>query len=250
MKLFSYKSSSLVVPLCTLAGVIMRLLLEFFGIDEKGLYLTGHPLYIGLFVLSGLVLIWLLLSSRNVTGQLQFSASVGALVANVIAAVGILLTDGYELFICAADCFTVQDAASQATLILSAACFVVGILAAVALVFAGILQYKGKNVHFLFYAVLTVYLLLHPLSQYRMWSSDPQLLKYCFQLLASVCLLLTAYHRTALAAGKPDYKRYFLFSGLAFFFCGISITGENLFYFAMLQWLIYTPKYVHPEEAC
>jgi len=248
MKLFSDKYIPLVTELCALAGLLLRVALEFWGMDEKGLYITTHPLYIGLFVLSALVIVWLLLSCRKLSGQPVFPSSKGALFAAIVAAIGILATDVLELLSSLDTAFALHSTATLVTLIASVISFVLGILAAVALVLSGVLQHKGKPVHYLFYAVLTVYLLIHPLTQYRMWSSDPQLLNYSFQLLASICLLLTCYHRTALAAGKTGAKRYVFFSRLAIFFCGISIVGEQLFYLGMLLWLLAQPCRLQTEE--
>lgn len=248
MKLFSSKYISPVTEFCAVAGLLLRVALEIWGIDDKGLYMTWHPLYIGLFALSALLVLWLLLSCRKLSGQPVFSSSRITFAGAIVAATGILVTDVFELIENLNTAFTFQSTATLVTLIASALCFVLGILASVALIFGGVLQRKGKRVHFLFYAVLTVYFLIHPLTQYRMWSSDPQLINYCFQLLASVCLLLTSYHRTALAAGKQGAKRYVFFSRLAIFFCSVSVVGEHLFYLAMLLWLLAAPCRLQMEE--
>ena len=249
MKLFSHKYIPAVTLACGAAGFAARWALELLCIDEKGLYLTGHPSFIGLFALSALVTVWLFLCCRKLTGKAEFPSSLIPLFGSIVAAAGILITDVYELILNWQSYCALRDAATQSTLIISTVCFVLGILAAGALILAGILQQKSKRVHFLFYAILAVYLMVHPLSQYRMWSSDPQLLTYCFHLLASICLLLTAYHRTALDAGKSGCKRYVFFSQLALFFCCVSIQGESwLFYLTMALWVAANTVRFLPEE--
>ena len=249
MKLFSHKYIPAVALGCGAIGFTLRQAVEYGCIDEKGLYLTGHPLYISLFVLSALVLIWLFVSCRKLTGKLAHAPSAVALAGSIIAASGILYAVVEELVHNLQQSFVLHNDNNDFSLIVSAVCFVLGILAAGALVFSGILQQKNKPVHYLFYAVLTVYLLIHPLSQYRMWSSDPQLLHYGFHLLASISLLLSTYHRAALAGGMNDTRRYIFFSHLALFFCCLSIQGESwLFYLSMALWIATNPAQLPEEE--
>lgn len=252
MKLFSCKYLPLVTAACGVVGFAMRTALDLFFIDEKGLYMTQHPLYIGLFVFSALFALWLFLTARKakpVAYEKQFAPSWVAFGGCVAAAAGILATDCLELIVSWQDFRMLQNKTAEATLIISAVCFVVGVLAAAALVLSALLQRKGKRVHFAFYSVLAVYLMVHPLSQYRMWSSDPQVLNYIFHLLASVILLLAVYHRAALDAGKTGLRRYVLLTQLALFFCCISIQGDSwAFYLAMALWLVTNTGRLYIEE--
>lgn len=215
-------------PLCAgLLGLVLRVILYAVGVDEKGLLARNHPLTVLLFVLTAAVLAVLFLCTRKATAPAsyfsRFPESPVAAFGCAAAAVGILLTDTYELFI-RHDTITV-------------ACFVLGIAAAASIGFIGFCRTKGVRPSFLYHGILTVYLMLHPLSQYRLWSSDPQLMNYCFHLLASVFLMLAGYQRTALDAGTGKPKWYAFCSQAALFFCCISTHGDSwLFYLTMAIW--------------
>ena len=65
----------------------------------------------------------------------------------------------------------------------------------------------------------------------------PQLQEYFFPLLASVFLILSAYHSTTLAAGKGHPRQLAFFSQGALFLCCLSLNSEQgLLYLGMLLW--------------
>ena len=215
-------------PLCTgLLGLLLRVILYRVAIDEKGLIISGHILSVLPFVLTAVVLAVLFLCIRNAAPPSAYAAlfppSYTAAFGGICAAVGILLMDIYELFMR-------QDA-------ITIACLVLGVFAAAGLICSARCRIRGKQPSFLFHTMLTLYFMVHPLSQYRFWSADPQLLNYCFHLLASVLLMLAAYYRAALDASAGSAKRYAFYSQAALFFCCISIHGSSwLFYCAMAIW--------------
>lgn len=217
-----------ILPLSAgLSGLVLRVLLYATGIDEKGLLVNDHPLISLSFILAALVLGAVFLCCRDIpaTGKpaALFPESPVAAFGCSAAAVGILLTDTYELFIR-------KDT-------ITSACFVLGIAAAACLLFAAHCHKQGKHPSFLIYGIVTVYLMLHPLSQYRLWSADSQLMNYGFHLLASVFLMLTGYHRTALDAGKGSVRWHTFCCQAALFFCCVSIHGNSwLFYLSMALW--------------
>ena len=221
------------------AGFVLRAIL-YAGTDEKGLLPADHPIGHILFILSALVLAVLVLTVQSIDAPKayaqRFPESPVAALGCMAAAAGILLTDTYELLL-------KQD-------FITVACFVLGILAAVCLVFAGNCRLNGRHPSFLLHCVVTVYLMLHPLSQYRLWSADPQLMNHCFHLLASVFLMLTAYQRTALDAHRGSIKWYTFCSQAALFFCCLSIHGDSwLFYLTTAIWTATNLCVLAKEEA-
>ena len=226
-KLFNTKLLPILPLSAGILGLVLRLLLYAVGIDEKGLLVKDHPLTLLSFILAALVLGALFLCCRDIPAagkeNVLFPESPIAALGCAAAAVGILLTDTYELFI-RKDPITI-------------ACFALGIAAAACLLFAARSRTKGLGASFVIYGIVTVYLMLHPLSQYRLWSADSQLMNYGFHLLASVFLMLTGYHRTALDAGKGSVKWHTFCSQAALFFCCVSIHGSSwLFYLSMALW--------------
>ena len=247
---FKTKYLPVVTLICGLAGCGLRLWLFGTGVDEKGLLVTSHPANALTFLLTGLTLVFLYLSVRKLrkirSHKRLYPASLMALLGCVPAAVGILLTAWLELRLR-------QDLITTVTLVLA-------VLAAVSLILLGIGRKKGLRPNFLMQAILTVYMMFHLVSQYRLWSSEPQLQFYCFQLLASVCLMLCVFHGTILDTQVGSRRWFVFFNQAALFFCCMSLVGDSwVFYLAMgifcatnlcsLQDKPYTPKYLKKEEA-
>lgn len=242
------KNKTQFLPLFTLiagiVGLVLRLWLFRTGVDEKGLLVSSHPANTLAFILTALVMVILLLAIKPLEplGRYQklFPASIWAAVGCAAAAAGILVSAFYEISLR-------HDLVTIVTLVLA-------VLAAASLVIIAICRKQGKRPHFLLQGVITVYLMLHLVSQYRLWSAEPQLQIYFFQLLASVFLMLTTYHGTVLDAQKGSRRWYVFCNQAALFCCCMSLTGSVWpFYLAMgafcatnvcsLYYKPYQPKY-------
>lgn len=215
--------------LAGLIGFALRLWLFGTGVDEKGLLIANHPAGILVWILTALVMAVLALGVRKLTAvsrySLLFPSSVFAGIGCILGAAGILYVNIRELL-------QVRDAITVVTLIL-------GVVAAVALVLLGACRWQGKRPAYWLQSAMTVYFMLHLVSQYRLWSAEPQLQVYFFPLLASVFLMLTAYHGAVLDAGKKGNRRWYVFgSQSALFFCCLSLQGASWpFYLTMALWL-------------
>ena len=233
-----------------LIGFGLRFWLFQTGVDEKGLLVTSHPANALTFILTAIALTVIALSVQKLRAirshKKLYPASVLALLGCIPAAIGILLTAWMELQI-------KNDTITIAALVLA-------VMAAVSLVLLGIGRKKGLRPNFLMQAILTIYLMVHLVSQYRLWSSEPQLQVYCFQLLASVCLMLCVFHGTMLDTQVGSRRMFVFFNQAALFFCCMSLVGESwIFYLATgifcatnLCSLVekpYKPKYLKKEEA-
>lgn len=242
------------MPLFTLllgfAGFGLRWWLFSTGVDEKGLLEEGHPANYLTFLLAALAVGTLFLWSQKLTKvrshKKLYPASAVALLGCIAAAGGIGLTTFYELQ-------GKQDLITAVTVALAG-------LAFVSVILLGVGRKKGLRPNFLMQAFLTVYLMFHLVSQYRQWSSEPQLQLYCFQLLASVCLMLSAFHGAVLDTQVGSRRRYVFFNQGALFFCCMSLVGDFwFFYLAMgifcatnvcsLQDKVYQAKYLKKEDA-
>jgi len=214
----------LLTLVCGIIGLLLRIWLLAAGIDEKGLLVTNHPANILVFVLTALYMAALFLAIRPLHSvsnyQKLFPASAVSIPGCIAAALGLIYSAFRELTMR-------RDLVTMITLALAVA-------AAVCLLLLGIYRSKGKRPHYLLRTVLTAYLMLHLISQYRLWSAEPQLQYYFFQLLASVLLMLTAYHGTMLDA-KASSRRWYVFCNqAALFCCCLSLRGESwLFYLTM-----------------
>lgn len=106
---------------------------------------------------------------------------------------------------------------------------IMGLLAGVCLIVQGVCTLKKRRVPFLLPLAVCVFFLLHLIDNYRGWSSQPQLQKYLFDLLASLSLTFFSYCDAArkVSLGKPKTR---IFSGLcAVYFCLAAIPGSPKF---------------------
>ena len=205
-------------------GFILRAWLFIGGIDEKGLLLSDHPANALLMILTAITLPVLFLYLRRLIGippyQKLFQPAIPAAVGCGVAALGILITECIAL--------------SAQTDNVSVISFLLGLLAAGCLGFSAFCRMRGIRPKVYVHGGVAVYLMIHLVAQYRQWSAEPQLQAYCFQLLASVFLMLAAYHRTALDMLSGSRRWYVFFNYGALFFCCLALYGENwLFYLSM-----------------
>ena len=196
--------------------------------NDKGFIDKFHISAIFLLGLTGIVVAGVFVFTRNLVKgnhyKFNFPASnLGGLGAWVAAA-GILCTSLLEL-----------PGAADKMAFYSA---LLGVLAAIALVFVGHCRSKGLHPNVMAHVVICVHLMLRLIVMYRQWSSDPQLYDYCFRLLAVVCAMLAVYQRACFDANcgkRPDYT---FFNLMSIYFCVICLGGsDRILYLAIGIWL-------------
>lgn len=216
--------SKLVPRIALGAGILgfgLRLWLLFTGTDQAGLMIQTHPAITLLFILMAAAMATFALGIKSLKEQPTYDK---LLPASTQARIGC-----YIAAACAVISTFVWD--------LSFLGIVSTLAAATCLVFTGISRLKRERPNYLLHAAITAYLVLHLVRQYQNWNTEPQLLSYIFPLLASVFLMVAAYYRTAMDAGKTDYRAFAFFHWGALFFCCIGIAGKDwLFYLGMAIW--------------
>lgn len=198
-------------------GLILRLWL-FSATDAKGLLPASHPADTLLYILSALVLAVLFLACRE-PGTAPFRRrfrQIGETAGNLIASV----------------CLILYGFLGHGILLSAIACLIGGI----ALLFSAFLAWKRKSLPYWVIAVLTVALMVITVTKCRAWGAIPQLQHYIFPLLACVFLILTAYHRTTLAAKQGKRRHVAFFSQGALFFCLLSLNSDPILCFGMACW--------------
>lgn len=210
-------------------GIMLRLWLFFTGIDEKGLLQVGHPANAACYILTALTLFALFLCLRTVPGKVPYR---GLFPPSPISAAG--------CWIAAAGIgFTVISDFSNATDTVAWVCALLGSLSVVALAALGLCRLKGWRPNPVCHSLVTLYLMLHLVYQYRHWNSETQVSTYFFRLLASVLLMLSAYHLAVFDAGAGKPKQCLFFRYSALFFCCVAIWEESpVFYAAMALWIL------------
>ena len=222
-----------ILPVFTLAagilGLVLRAWLFFAGTDRKGLLVASHPANALTFILTALVLAVLFLCVRPLTAldryQQLFPRAKFPAVGCVAAAAGIAWVNLRDLNLR-------TDSITMVSLFL-------GILAVISLLILAVCRVKRVRPAFFLHMVVTVFLMFHLISQYRLWSAEPQLQVYFFPLLASVFLMLTGYHSAVLDARKSG-RRWFVFCNqAALYCCCLSLWGDSwLFYLTMGFWML------------
>lgn len=208
-------------------GLILQQILLRTGFDRKGLLIAGHGAGIGLYILTAIVLLVLFLVVRTLPPVPKYSqlfpASKLSFGGCILSAVGVLVFSVFRIL------------QHQDTFAMIAAAL--GALAAVSVFLLSFARKAGKTPNFLLHVCLTLYLTFQLISVYRHWSSDPQLLLYIFPLLASVFLMLAAYHAACLDAQKNNRRWYVFSNQAALFFCFLSLSNDYwLFYLSMGIW--------------
>ena len=228
-KIFKPTMLSVFTPIAGAIGFCLRFWLFSGGVDERGLLPANHIASILSFVLTAVVLAVLALCAYRLTPITNYAKLFPAWLLSgigcAVGAAGILYVDIRDL-IAQPDFVTVITT-------------VLGLVASAALLILGFCRWKGKHPSFWLQAALTVYFMLHLISQYRLWSSESQLQVYFFPLMASVLLMLTAYRGAVLDAEKKGSRRWYVFCNQAgLFFCCLSLQGASWpFYLAMAAWL-------------
>lgn len=225
-----YNQMPLFALMSGILGALLRFWLYATGIDESGLLVPIHFAGVVLTLLCVATIGIILWVCRNFPGQGKYSVQYPACTWGGIGAfagsIGLVLTSMLEL---------VRKEAFFATLT-----GVFGLVAAVALLFTGLCRLKGLRPHWGFHSVVCLYFVIRLISRYQIWSSDPQLADYCFQLLATVCAMLFSYHRASLDAKAARRRRLVILGLLGGFLCCLSVTASDapLLYAGLAVWML------------
>ncbi len=218
---------------CGVLTCLLRLWLFALGEDDRGLLSVGSFPDVMSWIIVAATMSLLGVSTWQLRGGVKynhnFHASMPAAIGMALAAVSFCITSVADL------------AAGGDSVGTTSAVF--GFLAGAALLALAYGRYQGVHLSMLFHGVVCLYLMLHLVSHYRLWSSYPQLQSYAFELLAIVFVMLACYQRAAFDAGKGDRRAYSFFSLAALFFCVAALPGCNnaAFFIGCAAWMYFTP---------
>ena len=211
-----------------LGALFCRYRLFTTGIDDRGLIRTDHIANPLTYILIAVALLLVFLCTRpapkTATWGRVFRPSPIAFAGSCLATMGLAYT-------------AMAERGGEGILPILLICL--GIAATLSVGLSGLFRYQKKAPKMAFHVIVTLYMMLHILSQYRGWNFEPQLQQYLPQLLASVFLMLCAYHRAALDAGEGNLRSYLFFNYGAVFFCLLSVCSATpVFYLAMAIWTV------------
>ena len=215
----------------TVLGVLalaLHLGMSLWGTDEKGLLITAHPLAIALLAVTALACLY---AARGLWGRKVSDAYADNFIPSAAAAIG--------CFAMAGGIAVTVISGSGAWLRLEQIRNLFGILAVPLLVVLGLKRFSGKRPFFLLHGLVCVYLTLHTISHYQIWSSTPQWLHWLFPMAASVLLTLFAYRQTAFDVDMGSHRKQVVTGLLAAFFCiGAILTENSMLYLGGAVWTL------------
>lgn len=210
-----------------LLGLVLRYFLYRFGIDEKGIVSSSHPLHLLCFVLvfataAGLLLALKTMKKRDFRpgSAASLCRFLGGALAGVLMALSALGLFGGN------------------TGLLSRARGILALTAAAAMPLSVYAPREWKLPRLFGRALVCLYFVVDMLSRYRDWSGNPQLPDYVFHVAALVCLSLCSYHRLAFCTGIGKRKAHGFFSLMAMMLCLMSLVGPEpkIFYLSGALW--------------
>ena len=113
-------------------------------------------------------------------------------------------------------------------------------LAAASMVVLGLYRILGKPSPVWFSGAVCLNYILTLVTDYQLWSADPQIQDYAYQLLAEVLLMLCAFHRTSCDGGILQRKKL-IFTGMAAAVCSAASLSMNFhrpFFLASTLWAL------------
>lgn len=203
--------------------------------DEAGLLIPGSPVVwcfaaLGVIVILALVLLLVRLEKQPGT-DLCFR---GSMIWNLLSAAA-----GAALM-CACALYSLKTPLNDTLRIIL---YTVGVAASALLVISDGLHMWGKKSHLLLYLIPTLFLAGKLIIDFKQWSCDPNVIDFCFKLLASVTGLLACFNLSGFPIGLGKRRATMFFCLLAFIFCsmtvsdyllGVSCSTRELIFFAAL----------------
>ena len=225
-----YGWPGLVTLLCGMMGLYLRRQLYLTAVDEKNLLLRHTPLELGLLVLSAGFLLFLMLIIRKTSDCARYEDHYRS---------GILSALGHWA-LAAGIWYTVRSGGLPAGGYLGNAWYWLGQAAPVCLLLAGGARLLGKRPFFLLHVVLCLFLLVHIVGNYQLWSSNPQLQDHLFSLLSIADLALLAYYTAAFETDRGDCRMVRLTGLAGVFLCLTELgrTSQPLLYAGGALWAL------------
>lgn len=234
-RLINSKSITLLVPLCALLAMGLRFVTRGNGPDEAGLF-PAKPLVWGLLWLltavTAAAVVYAVRELKNPgTYREHYPRSVIAGLCTVPAAV-IFLINGIQQFRSAVGMrlpgITIVDTVTG----------IFGILAGVCLLISALHRAVGRKPFFLFNGVVCLYLALRLFNCCQRWSNEPQLNTVVFPFLASIALMLSAYHRVCFDVDLANRRWAAFWTLMSVYLCVVAMISfeQPLFYGLAALW--------------
>ena len=199
---------------------LLRRGLYTFGMDEKGLLKSNHPMEIMLWLVTILAAALIILTVRKLKGSNRFAdnfrPSMAAAVGHVLAAAGIALT-------------VLLNTAPMAGAV-GKLWKLFGILSAPMLLWAAFSRVQGQRPFVLTRVIPCVFFVFHLVCHYQTWCSDPQLQNYFFGFFGALGLMLFSYYHAAFDAGCGRRRMHLAVGLLTMYLCIVNLAYTEYLY--------------------
>lgn len=219
-----------VTLVCGSVGLLLQMWL-YSTKNSLGFIQRGHISQMLLFLLTGAFLLALFLVTRTIQQankyEFNFPASPVSAIGSMLAGLGIGMACGMELVAVGDDRLGLVTAMA-------------GLLAAIGLLWSAKCRWEGSVASVLCHGSICVWLMLRLLSLYRLWSAEPQLENYFFQLMAMTFAMGAAYHRAAFSQGLGSRAKYGFFALAGLYCCCLCLAEPEsmLPYLSLGLWLV------------
>lgn len=206
-----------------LAALVLRRQLYLTAVDEKGLLVRMHPLSIALLALTAAVCLLVVCTARKTRDEAGTS-SISAL-GHIAMALGILAT--------------VLPSVPMAGY-LGIAWRWLGLASPLCLLAAAAASVLKKQPFFLLHVVPCLFFVVHIVSRYQLWSSNPQMQDYLFALLSTMALAFFSFYKAAEEVDCGN-RPMLLTAGLAaVYLClaELANSGSPALYFSGMIWCL------------
>ena len=225
------------------AGALLRSWLLKAGTDDRGLYPSGHPGWIGYVILSVAMIVGLYLLTREAEAAPTWHRNF----PNTFPAAGICAA-GYAL--AAVSIFLFGKTSTGSTLIRTIVYW--GSFACIgALLFISLQLLLGKKPLPGVFPIPCIYFAALMFLESQQFRGEPELLRYLPQVAALACCTLASYQLWGFAADCGNRKTSLFWSCCAIYFCLAAAPGNTLLYplVGLWQLLSHCAAILPPVEA-
>lgn len=212
---------------CGILGACLRLLLYRTGFDDKNILSSSHPLHLICLGMTAMLAVFLLtVCAVKLRKDLIYRFPESPLRQICLLTAACLM---------ALHAVTLREDISS---LLTFGRLVLAFGSAAGMALCALTQEKLRRVHMVSRGVISLFFALDMLARYRVWSGNPQLPDYLFQVLACVMLSLCSYQRLAFDAGLGKGRKLLFFSPMAVYLSLLCAAGPEtpVFYLGGALW--------------
>ena len=87
---------------------------------------------------------------------------------------------------------------------------------------------RGRRTPVGLYMIAALFFAAELICEFRFWSRDPEILDYCFDLLALICVMCATYHLGGFCFDRGSRRRTAFFSLCGIFFCAAALADGSV----------------------